>query len=78
MPIGAQSSLTGGATPMGDTLLSTSRLNRVLDAGDDWIRVEAGVTLMIRRRARVERQILSAGTDLHGRLRYSQAAGAWK
>ena len=46
LPIGAQSSLTGGATPRGDVLLSTSHLNRVLASGDDWIRVEAGVTLV--------------------------------
>ena len=45
LPIGAQSSLTGGATPMGEVLLSTSRLNRILDIGRDTIRVEAGVTL---------------------------------
>jgi len=46
LPIGAQSSLTGGATPRGDLLLSTSRLNRIVAAGDDWIRAEAGVTLV--------------------------------
>ena len=46
LPIGAQSSLTGGATPRGEVLLSTARLNRVLESGDDWIRVEAGVTLV--------------------------------
>ncbi|MBI3493955.1 MAG: FAD-binding oxidoreductase [Acidobacteria bacterium] len=45
LPIGAQSSLTGGATPMGEMLLSTSRLNRIIDIGADWVRVEAGVTL---------------------------------
>src|SRR6266511_3199282 len=45
LPIGAQSSLTGGATPMGEMLLGTARLNRILDSGDQWIRVEAGVTL---------------------------------
>ena len=45
LPIGAQSSLTGGATPMGDVLLSTSRLNRILDIGPDFVRVQAGVTL---------------------------------
>lgn len=45
LPIGAQSSLTGGATPMGEIVLSTSRLNRVLDGGDGWVRVEAGMTL---------------------------------
>jgi D-lactate dehydrogenase (cytochrome) len=46
LPIGAQSSLTGGATPMGETLLTTSRLNRIEAIGDDWVRVQAGVTLV--------------------------------
>jgi D-lactate dehydrogenase (cytochrome) len=46
LPIGAQSSLTGGATPRGELLLSTARLNRVLAVGDDWVRAEAGVTLV--------------------------------
>ena len=42
LPIGAQSSLTGGATPRGEMLLSTARLNRVRAVGDDWVRAEAG------------------------------------
>src|SRR5258708_4851232 len=42
LPIGAQSSLTGGATPRGELLLGTSRLNKIVSAGDDWIRAEAG------------------------------------
>jgi len=46
LPIGAQSSLTGGATPRGEVVLSTSRLNRIIASGDDWIRVGAGVTLV--------------------------------
>jgi D-lactate dehydrogenase (cytochrome) len=46
LPIGAQSSLTGGATPMGETILTTSRLNRIEAIGDDWVRVQAGVTLV--------------------------------
>src|SRR5438876_1163503 len=46
LPIGAQSSLTGGATPRGEVLLSTSRLNRIIAIGDDWVRAEAGVTLV--------------------------------
>ena len=46
LPIGAQSSLTGGATPRGEVLLSTSHLNRILGSGDDWVRVQAGVTLV--------------------------------
>src|SRR5881392_3560821 len=45
LPIGAQSSLTGGATPMGETVLTTSRLNRIEAIGDDWVRVQAGVAL---------------------------------
>jgi D-lactate dehydrogenase (cytochrome) len=45
LPIGAQSSLTGGATPMGEVVLNTSRLNHILDIGTDTVRVEAGVTL---------------------------------
>lgn len=46
LPIGAQSSLTGGATPMGEVVLSTARLNEVLDIGPDWVRVQPGVTLV--------------------------------
>jgi D-lactate dehydrogenase (cytochrome) len=45
LPIGAQSSLTGGATPMGDTVLSTARLNRIDRIGSDRVWVQAGVTL---------------------------------
>jgi D-lactate dehydrogenase (cytochrome) len=43
--VGAQSSLTGGATPMGEVLLTTSRMNRIIRINDDSVRVEAGVTL---------------------------------
>src|SRR5262245_7260398 len=46
LPIGAQSSLTGGATPMGETLLTTARLNRIEAIGDEWVRAQAGVTLV--------------------------------
>ena len=45
LPIGAQSSLTGGATPRGEVLLNTSHLNRIVASGADWVRVGAGVTL---------------------------------
>jgi D-lactate dehydrogenase (cytochrome) len=45
LPIGAQSSLTGGATPMGEVLLSTRRL-KTMTLGADAARVEAGVTLI--------------------------------
>jgi D-lactate dehydrogenase (cytochrome) len=45
LPIGAQSSLTGGATPMGEVVISTEKLTRVLDASATHIRVEAGVSV---------------------------------
>jgi D-lactate dehydrogenase (cytochrome) len=45
LPIGAQSSLTGGATPAGGVLLSTSRLNQIVSIGVDTVRVQAGVSL---------------------------------
>src|SRR5829696_4133994 len=45
LPIGAQSSLTGGATPDGGIVLSSARLNRILEIASDVVRVEAGVTL---------------------------------
>ena len=45
LPIGAQSSLTGGATPMGETLLSTARLNRIVGETGTTITAEAGVTV---------------------------------
>ena len=46
LAVGAQSSLTGGATPNGGLVLATSRLDRLdLDAGDV-IRVGAGVPLV--------------------------------
>jgi D-lactate dehydrogenase (cytochrome) len=44
LPIGAQSSLTGGATPMGDLVLSTSKMTGV-DVQPDRISVGAGVTV---------------------------------
>ena len=45
LPIGAQSSLTGGATPMGDLVLSTERLTRIVDVSKSSITVEAGVSI---------------------------------
>jgi D-lactate dehydrogenase (cytochrome) len=47
IPIGAQSSLTGGATPMGEVLLSTARLNRVFSISETHVRVQAGVPLRV-------------------------------
>lgn len=45
LPIGAQSSLTGGATPMGETILATSKMTRILDLNASIVRVQAGVTV---------------------------------
>ena len=44
LAVGAQSSLTGGATPQGDVILATELLNTI-EARGDRIRVGAGVTL---------------------------------
>ena len=44
LPVGAQSSLTGGATPAGDVVLSTERLSSMTIEGDR-IRAGAGVPL---------------------------------
>jgi len=45
LPVGAQSSLTGGATPRGDVVLSTRRLTEVGEPRRGAIRVGAGVAL---------------------------------
>ena len=70
LAIGAQSSLTGGATPMGELVLSTEKLTRVLDAGPSHIRVEAGVPVTAIQEALARaRRLVSAGADLHRRAR---------
>jgi D-lactate dehydrogenase (cytochrome) len=45
LAVGAQSSLTGGATPMGEVVIATSRMNRILRVDEDRVRAQAGVTL---------------------------------
>jgi len=45
LPIGAQSSLTGGATPMGELIVATSKLTRVIELSPTSITVEAGLTI---------------------------------
>jgi D-lactate dehydrogenase (cytochrome) len=45
LPIGAQSSLTGGATPRGDLVLSTRRLAEIGEPNPDGVHVGAGVPL---------------------------------
>jgi D-lactate dehydrogenase (cytochrome) len=46
LPIGAQSSLTGGATPFGDTVLLTDRLGGIIVTGER-ASVGAGVPLLV-------------------------------
>ncbi|MFL2434397.1 MAG: FAD-binding oxidoreductase [Vicinamibacterales bacterium] len=47
LPIGAQSSLTGGATPMGDIVMDMQRFDRILAINDDEAIVQPGVPLTI-------------------------------
>lgn len=53
LPVGAQSSLTGGATPLGDVVVSTEKLT-MLAVEQAHIRVGAGVTLDAVQRALAE------------------------
>jgi D-lactate dehydrogenase (cytochrome) len=45
LPVGSQSSLTGGATPAGATVLSTARLSSIEAPRDGHVQVGAGVVL---------------------------------
>ncbi len=45
LPVGAQSSLTGGATPMGDLVIATTRMDRILRVGEGEVVVQPGVPL---------------------------------
>jgi D-lactate dehydrogenase (cytochrome) len=51
LPIGAQSSLTGGATPRGEVVLSTRGLSTISSPAGDSVRVGAGVPLKELQRA---------------------------
>lgn len=46
LPVGAQSSLTGGATPFGDVVLSLSRMTRIGRVFRDRVSAQAGVALL--------------------------------
>lgn len=46
LPIGAQSSLTGGATPFGETVVSLVRMTEIGRLGAGEVEVEAGVPLL--------------------------------
>ena len=45
LPIGAQSSVTGGATPRGEVILSTARLAEIGAIGSSRVRVQPGVPI---------------------------------
>ena len=45
LPVGAQSSLTGGATPMGEVVLSLSKLTSIAEPASTHVTVQPGVTL---------------------------------
>jgi D-lactate dehydrogenase (cytochrome) len=51
LPVGAQSSLTGGATPRGEVVLSTRALRRLEIRGNSAVRVGAGMPLAELQRA---------------------------
>ena len=44
--VGAQSSLTGGATPMGELVMSTARLDGILKIGTSDVTTQAGVPIV--------------------------------
>ena len=45
LPIGAQSSLTGGATPMGELVLDLQRFDRIVSIRPDEVVVQPGVPI---------------------------------
>ena len=45
LPIGAQSSLTGGATPLGDVVCDMQRFDRIVAIGDDQVVVQPGAPI---------------------------------
>ncbi|HEY3383665.1 MAG TPA: FAD-binding oxidoreductase [Vicinamibacterales bacterium] len=46
LPIGAQSSVTGGATPRGEVVLSTAKMAAIIEIGDEVARVQPGLPLV--------------------------------
>jgi D-lactate dehydrogenase (cytochrome) len=56
LPVGAQSSLTGGATPRGDLVLSTRALTAIDSPGEHTVRAGAGVAL-----STLQRTLAAAG-----------------
>ncbi|MFN8058030.1 MAG: FAD-binding oxidoreductase [Vicinamibacterales bacterium] len=81
LPIGAQSSLTGGATPFGDVVIAMTNMTGLLGVRDDTVRVQAGVPLAALQQALQERGLFYppvptfAGATVGGVLS-TNAAGA--
>ena len=57
LPVGAQSSLTGGATPRGDVVLSTRALSAIGEPSNGLVRVGAGVPLIELQRTLAARRL---------------------
>ena len=55
LPVGAQSSLTGGATPQGEVVMTTQRLDRITHLGETEVSVQAGVPLSVLQEALARR-----------------------
>ena len=66
LPVGARSSLTGGATPSGDVVISTERLTALRIHGDR-VTVGAEVALLALQDASPARHVAAAGADVSGR-----------
>ncbi len=81
LPVGAQSSLTGGATPAGEVVLSLSRMTALGSFASDRVSVEPGVTLQALEPELARRGLLYApastyrGASLGGTVA-TNAAGA--
>jgi len=76
LPIGAQSSVTGGATPMGEVVLSSARMDGVLDVRSDRIQVQTGMPVASLKQLLYHPPLLSSplSRDAPTLLRNSQAS----
>ena len=57
LPIGAQSSLTGGATPMGELVITTQRLDRIIRFTKTEVTAQAGVPVSVLQEALGRRNV---------------------
>ena len=70
LPIGAQSSVTGGATPAGGLVLSTGRLLSIQESGRDHVRAGAGITIdALQELLTPARAMVRTFSNVHGRDR---------